>query len=323
MKKVLTLFFCCFWSLLLPAQVDLADLFNDSIVSEQALPVLATFKSPRVINAQSVETVHKHDLVFLVLHRFGDLAGGNGGAETFFGLDNSSDIQIGFDYGLTDSWSIGLGRVKGAPNGVNTFQRQLFYLNSKYRLLRQTTDERFPLSIALFGNSVLSGMKKMDLSTSDANFQESGDRWSFVAQLILARKFSPDFSLEILPTYIHRNLVTYMEQNDLFALGIALRMKVSRRMAVVVDYFHNFRSQESEDYFKQEKSFRFYNPLGVGLEIETGGHVFNMSFTNSTAILENQFIPSTSSSWGKGEFRWGFSISRTFSLDKSRRDAGY
>jgi len=93
-------------------------------------------------------------------------------------------------------------------------------------------------------------------------------------------------------------------------------MKVSKRMAIVVDYYHNFRSKESRDYFKELQNFRFYDPLGVGLEIETGGHVFNMSFTNSTAILESQYIPSTSSSWGKGEFRWGFSISRTFSLAK-------
>jgi len=323
MKKKCLFILFCLYSFALPAQTKLDEMFKDTVVGDRSLPVIATFKSSRIINAQSVETVHKHDLVFMVLHRFGDFAGNNGGTETFFGLDNSSDILIGFDYGLTDNWSVALGRVKGAPNGVNTFLRQLFYFNSKYRVLRQTTDDRVPVSVALFGNGLISGMKKMDFSASDAYFSNTGDRWSFVAQLILARKFNQVFSVEILPTYIHRTLVTYGDQNDLFALGAALRVKVSKQMAVVVDYFHNFRSGESENYFRQEQNFRFYNPLGIGLEIGTGGHVFNMSFTNSTAILEQQFIPSTGSSWTKGEFRWGFSITRTFSLGNSKPKGGY
>lgn len=322
MKKLM-IAFLCFYAVSVSAQGNLESLFADSSLTDGSLPVISTFKSSRVINAQSVETVHKNDLVFTVLHRFGDIGGSNGGVDTFFGLDNSSDIQIGFDYGITDRLSVGLGRVKGSPNGVNTYQRQLFYLTGKYRLLRQTNDDHVPFSAALYGNGVISGMKKMDSSISDANFNEHGDRLSFVAQLILARKFSSKFSAELMPTYVHRNLVTYMDQSDLFALGIALRMKFTKKMALVVDYFHNFRSTESEEYFRQEKSFRFYAPLGVGIEIETGGHVFNMSFTNSTAILENQFIPSTSSSWGKGEVRWGFSISRTFSLGKSDKKEAY
>ena len=321
--KNLMLVLLCFYTVSLSAQGNLESLFNDSSLTDRSLPVISTFKSNRVINAQSVETVHKNDLVFIVLHRFGDIGGSNGGTATFFGLDNSSDIRIGFDYGITDRLSAGLGRVKGSPNGVNTYQQQLFYLTGKYRIFRQTTDDHVPFSAALFGNGVISGMKKMDSSVSDANFNEHGDRLSFVAQLILARKFSSKLSAELLPTYVHRNLVTYMDQSDLFALGIALRMKLTKKMSLEADYFHNFRSKESENYFKQEKSFRFYDPLGVGIEIETGGHVFNMSFTNSTAIMENQFIPSTSSSWGKGEFRWGFSISRTFSLGKSEKKEAY
>ena len=296
------------------AQDDLGRLFGDSLARERDLPVIATFKSPRIINGQSNETIHKHDLLFVVMHRFGDIAGDFGGTKSFFGLDNSTDILIGFDYGISDRLSAGFGRAKGAPNGTSTDQNQLFYIHTKYRLLRQTGNDRMPFSVTLFGNSVVSATEKHDLSTSDASFQKFDDRMSYLAQMIIARKFSDNLSLALSPTYLRRNYVSYMDMNNLFALGIGGRMKVSPRMAVVIDYFLSFRSQSSKDYFRIEKDFRFYNPLGAGLEIETGGHVFNLSFMNSTAILENQFIPATSSSWGKGGFRWGFSITRTFRI---------
>lgn len=314
MKPIFFLLLTCICSTALVAQDELSSLFNDSEAEQKRLPVIATFKSPWIINGQSNETIHKNDLLFVVKHRFGDLAGSNGGVKTFFGLDNSTDILIGFDYGLSDQWSIGLGRAKGAPNGISTHQRQLFYVNSKYRLIQQTFGDQVPVSVSLFGNAVVSTMEKTDLGTSDASFQKFGDRMSYVAQAIITRKFSDKLSLALSPTYVRRNYVSFHDMNNLFALGIGSRMKFSRRMALVVDYVFSFRSQESQDYFLEQQEFKFYNPLGIGLEIETGGHVFNLSFTNSTAILENQFIPGTSSSWADGEFRWGFSITRTFTL---------
>ena len=317
MKTISLAFFVFIFSSVLKAQDDLSKLFDDTDQNENHYPVIATFKSPYIINGQSNETVHKHDLLFIVMHRFGDIAGNFGGIKTFYGLDNSTDILIGFDYGITDNWSIGTGRTKGSPNGINTDQKQLYYLNSKYRLIRQTIDNHIPISVTLFGSGVISGMDKSDRSTSDASFQKFSDRMSFTAQAIITRKCSDKLSFAVSPTYVRRNLVTFKDMNNLFALGLGGRMKFSQRMAIVVDYFLSFRNQASKDYFLSQKEFRFYNPLGVGLEIETGGHVFNLIFTNSTAILENQFIPSTSSSWTKGEFRWGFSISRTFTLSKS------
>jgi len=314
MKTLILVLIVCLGSFRLMAQVDLKELFKDSVANKGNLPVLETFKSPRLISSQSNETIHKHDLLFVVMHRFGDLAGKNGGTKTFFGLDNSTDILIGFDYGISDNLNIGIGRTKGAPNGVNTDQSQLYYFKAKYRLLRQTADQGMPFSLTLFGNAAVSGMEKRDLVTSDAGFSDFGDRMSFITQTILARKFSDNLSLALLPTYVRRNYVSFMDKNNMFALGIGGRVKVSRWMAVVADYFIVFRDQDTKDYFLQQKDFRFYNPLGVGLEIETGGHVFNLSFTNSTAILENQFIPSTSSTWTKGGFRWGFSITRNFTL---------
>jgi hypothetical protein len=316
MKYILIIYFTCISITSLIAQEDLSKLFNDSATSKEHLPVIATFKSPRLINSQSNETIHKHDLLFIVSHRFGDIAGTFGGFKSFYGLDQSTDIQIAFDYGISDLWSVGIGRAKGAPNGMNTHQNQLFYLNTKYRLIRQTEDNRVPVSVTVFGNSAVSAMEKLEAVTSDASFQKFSDRMSYVAQAIIARKFSDNLSLALLPTYVRRNYVSYMDMNNLFALGVGGRMKVSHWMAVVVDYFMSFRKGDSKDYFRQQKDFRFYNPLGIGLEIETGGHVFNLSFTNATAILENQFIPSTSSTWTDGGFRWGFTITRRFSLFK-------
>ena len=315
MRTILILTFL-FIGTSLKAQYDLDQQLDDLVPGNKRLPVTATFKSPQIINGQSNETIHKHDLIFMVMHRFGDIAGNFGGIQTFYGLDNASDILIGFDYGITDRLSFGFGRTKGSPNGINTSQKQLFYIKPKYRLIRQSADNRIPVSVTLFGNGVVSGMEKQNLATSDADFQKFSDRMSFVTQAIISRKFSNDLSIALLPTYVRRNYVSFMDMNNVFALGIGGRLKVSPRMAIIADYFLNFRSKESENYFLQQKEFKFYNPLGIGLEMETGGHVFNFIFTNSTAILENQFIPSTSSSWTKGGFRWGFSITRSFTLFK-------
>lgn len=293
---------------------DLSKLFPDSADAEGPLPAMATFKSPWLINSQTNETLNGHDLLFIVKHRFGDIAGSGGGIKNFFGLDNASDILIALEYGITGKVSTGIGRAKGAPNGISTDIRELYYLNMKYRLIRQTADDRVPLSVTLFGNAAVTGMEEISQVTSDAAFREFGDRMSFVAQAVLARKFSEGLSLAILPTYVRRNYVTHMDMNNLLALGISGRLKITPRTAIVADYFLPFRSQESKDYFSAEKDLTFYHPLGVGVEIETGGHVFSVNFTNTTAILENQFIPSTTSSWTKGQFRWGFTITRTFTL---------
>jgi len=311
---ILSFLFICIYSL--KAQDDLDKQLDELVPKKVTLPVTATFKSPQIINGQSNETVHKHDLLFVVMHRFGDIAGQFGGIKTFYGLDNATDFLIGFDYGITDRLSFGIGRTKGSPNGSNS-QTQLFYIKPKYRLIRQSIDNRMPVSVTLFGNAVVSGMAKDLLEPlSDSHFQKFSDRLSFVSQAIVTRKFSDDLSLALVPTYVRRNYVRFKDMNDLFALGMGGRMKISHRMALVADYFLSFRSSESKNYFLQQNKFRFYNPLGIGLEMETGGHVFNFIFTNSAAILENQFIPSTSSTWTNGGFRWGFSISRTFTLFK-------
>lgn len=301
---------------LLFAQDELEKFLNTENGASQE-KVTATFKSPHLINVQSTETIHKKELEFRVDHRFGDIAGGSGGIGNFFGLDQSTDIRIGFDYGLSDNLNIGIARAKGA-----TAATQLYELNAKYRFLEQTTNNTIPLSIAVFGSGTISGVKASDNPEAATAYGNFNDRITYVSQLIIARKFSPVFSFALLPTYLHRNFTIYGDQNSLFAVGAGGRLKISKRMAVVADYFLPLRDKSKKEYVEQINQQKFYNALGVGLEIETGGHVFHLNFTNATAIQESQFIAETTSSWTKGQYRWGFSISRRFSFAKDKKE-GY
>ena len=299
------------------AQSDLSSLFADSLKNNG--PVIATFKSDELINTQTNETLHKHDLIFEIGHRFGDIGGQYGGAKTFFGFDNISDVSLGFGYGITDRFSVGIGRAKGAPNGVNSTQLQLYYGSLKYRLLQQTVDNRIPVAITLFGRELVSAMQSQPNNQADGHFSSFSNRLSSVVEMILARKFSDRFSLDVLPTYIHRGVVAPQDMSDMFALGFGGRLKFTEHMALVADYFLPFRNQTSTQYYENQFNFRFYHPLAVGIEIETGGHVFHIDFTNATALLENQLVTSTSSNWTNGQFRWGFNFSRTFTLGGTKR----
>ncbi len=314
--------FCILFSLIacpLSGQQELSQLFADSSQASRQ-PVIATFKSDYIVNAQSNETLHKRELVLNITHRFDDVAGTFGGVKTFFGLDNATDIKIGLEYGLTDRLTLGVARAKGAPEvrdvavAFNSL-RELWEGKLKYRLWQQTTDDHVPVAVTLFANAVVSSRTASQDPASDIYFEAFSDRWSFIGQIIVARKFSESFSLALLPTYVKRNRIAYGDKNNLFALGVGFRLKVSKTMALVMDYFEPFRGRESRNYFKQH-GVVFYNPLAIGWEIQTGGHVFHINFTNSTAILENQFIPYTTRSWTNGAFRWGFNISRTFLMDR-------
>jgi len=291
---------------------DLSKLFDgvtDSLATARQ-PVTATFKSPRIVNLRSNESIARHELDFQVMHRFGDIAGHDGGVRTFYGLDFSTDIRIGFDYGLTDHLTVGIARAKG-----NTAQRELYEGSLKYKLLEQNRGGSRPVGVTLFGNAVVSGMTSTTDESLASTFQRPADRWSFVGQVIFTRKFNDRLSLALLPTVVHRVLVEQHDDNTVPAIGIGGRFRFNQRLSLIADYVLVHRSSSSRDYYR-DRGIEFYNPLGVGLEVETGGHVFALTFTNSAPILENQFIPETRSTWTKGQFRWGFTISRRFALGK-------
>ena len=296
MKKILLIFLSLLLTTIIKAQsLDslMAIMGNENQVRT---PVTATFKTTRVILSHSNETVKKYNMDFRVSHRFGDFAGDNGGSETLYGLDNASDIRIAFEYGVTDRLTAGFGRNKIA-------QLLDFYL--KYKLVEQTTDNSTPVSVTLFTSSGLTP-RRVESDIYDVY----AHRISYVTQAIIARKFSSNLSVEILPTWLHRNYVSdFRDENDNFAIGIAGRYKFTKRFGIVADYYF-----VNSDFRQNKTNDTFYNPLGLGIEIETGGHVFSINFANSEGIVENNFILETRSSWLKGGFRFGFNISRMFTL---------
>ena len=271
------------------------------------------FSSPRLINANTVELLSKGILEFKVTHNFGDIAGDDGGIKNFFGLDNATDVRIGFQYGLSKRLNLVAARAKGA--GI---VQQLYELGIKYRLMQQANDSRHPFSMTLFANAVVSAMETNVVAGQENSFDGFSDRLSQTLQLMIARKFG-NISLQASPTLVHRNYVVSGDDETLFALGGAFRLPVKGKFSLLFDYFHTFRSQSSVDFFKTQ-DIRFYDAMGVGVELLTEGHVFHLNFTNATEILENRFIPRTVTSWGKGQYRWGFTVSRDFDLLRKKKN---
>lgn len=275
--------------------------------------VIEIFRSVRTINAHTTELTGKGKMDFQVTHNFDDIAGSRGGIRNFFGLDNTTDVRIGFQVGVGKNLDLLVARAKAAGN-----ISRIVELGFKYRFLQQTEDNSTPVSLALFVNNCISTMKASDSPTDDNYFQNLGDRSSQVIQLIVARKMGK-VSLQLNPTFLNQGYVIPNDDKSMFALGVAIRFPVSSRVNIIIDYFHPFRSESSEDFLFTTKSLKFYDPLGVGVEILTGGHVFHLNFTNAREILENRFLPRTISNWGKGEFRWGFNLSRKFTLWREKK----
>lgn len=296
------------------SQDDLLDLVKEDPKNEPAKKVYATFKTTKIVNAQNIETVKKRNLDFRVTHRFGNIYNSssnnalNEAAHSAFGLDNSTDIRMSFDYGITDDITIGIGRSK---------YREMNDATIKWRFLTQRENNKIPVSVCFYGNLGYTSMTTDNLYAGTIRPKTNeAHRIQYTSQLLIARKFNSWFSLQIMPTYIHRNFIKQQlntkngkeDQNGLLSLGIGGRLKMSKRMALVVDYFYNFSEYQTNN------PNAYYNPLGVGLEIETGGHVFHINYTNGAAILESSLLTSTQDTWTKGQIKLGFNISRWFAL---------
>src|SRR5688500_3816510 len=240
------------------------------------------FSSPKLINANTVELLPKGILEFKVTHNFGDVAGDNGGIKNFFGLDNATDVRIGFQYGLSKRINLIAARAKGAGS-----VRQLYEVGIKYRLMQQANDSKHPLSVTLFANTVASAMKADTVSGSEASFDNFSDRLSQTLQLLIGRKFG-NISLQVSPTLVNRNYVISGDDKTLFALGGAFRLPVKGKFSLLFDYFHSFRSQSSVDFFKTQ-DVRFYDAMGVGIELLTEGHVFHLD-RKSTRLNSSHLV---------------------------------
>jgi hypothetical protein len=287
-------------------------------------PAAIIFYSQKLINANTVEVLRKGILEFKVVHNFGDIAGDNGGAKSFYGLDNATDVKIAFQAGLTKKLNVFLSRTKGGGN-----ISQLIETGIKYQFLQQLdNDPNHPVSVTLFANNVISAMQAntdtsiAQLKIKENHFTKFSDRMSQVVQIMIARKFGK-MSLQLSPTYVHTNYVVLNDQKNLFALGAGIRLPLSKKFVLIADYFHAFRSKESEAALTAQYAGFYdanrYDAFGIGVEIVTPGHLFHLNFTNTTNILENRFIPRTYTSWGKGQYRWGFTIARDFVLFRDKK----
>jgi hypothetical protein len=286
-----------------------AFLFFPLVILSQDKKPVQLFSSEKAINANTPEVVPKGKMAFKVTHNFGDIAGDNGGTRRFFGLDNSADIRIAFTVGVANRLDLTAARAKGAG-----LHQQLYELGLKYQLLQQLeNDPSHPVAVTLFANNVITANKANAFPNQDNSFEDFSDRLSQVLQIIIARKIGK-VSVQLNPTFVNRGYAVTYDKKRLFALGGAVKLPLSGRINLVVDYFHPFRDQASKDAFKANENIKFYDPLGVGFEVLTAGHIFRLNFTNSTEILENRFIPRTITSWGEGQFRWGFTITRNFTL---------
>lgn len=299
MKKIIWIIFLEIISLTAAGQ-DLLDELDKTVKPRKNYST-ATFKSTRIINGHSVETVAKNHLDLRISHRFGML---NEGAYNFFGLD-AATMRLGLEYGLTDNLMIGIGR--------STSQKTFDYF-AKYKLLRQASGPGgMPLSV-----TALVSADAISLSTSpQLTFYNNVERFTYVGQLLIARKFNERLSLQISPTYLHSNRVeTSSVPNDVVAIGIGGRIKISKRTSFNAEYFYRVPLSFQSGTIQNSP---YYNSLSMGFDIETGGHVFQLHFTNSLGMIERQFITQTEGQWRKGDIHYGFNISRTFSFDKKRK----
>lgn len=282
MKYLLIIFLLT--PLFVDAQDDLLDEIDTNATEGQY--ATAAFKGLKIVNFESTKLVAKDELTFIVSHRFGSV---KNGIDTFFGLDEAV-TRIHFVYGITDAINIGVSR--------SSFLK-IYDITAKYRLVRQE-ENGFPFTIVGF-NALLINTA---LEKENLPLLKFKHRLGYTAQILISRKINTDFSIELAPTFFHDNYVQMDEQsNSQFALGFGGRYKLGKRWSVNADYgLHLNRASNSP----------FKNPLSIGLDLETGGHVFQMHFSNAQAMNTNGFLGQGTGDWLDGDVYFGFNLSRRF-----------
>jgi len=296
-KKITWLLVTILFTFQLGAQdSSLLKMINDSMsIHEKSMLVTGTFKANHVINMQTVEGPAAGALNLMIQHRFGKL---NDGIYDFFGLDNAG-WRLGFDYGISNRLVVGVGR--------SSFQKTYDgYL--KYKMLRQTEGiKQVPVTVSILGT-----ISNYTLRQPDKPYLTAAYRTAYTAQLLIARKFGSRFSAQLTPTYLHYNLVpTAADKNDIFAVAAGARMKITKRMSINAEY--NYLPAG------QVVSAKVNDCFSLGWDIETGGHVFQLVFSNSQSMIETQYITQTNGQWTKGDIYFGFNVSRNFNVSKKAK----
>ena len=286
MKKIILTIFVVLLSIQIPAQ-DLLDILDSETPKTDNI-VSATFKGTRILNGHSIENRKDKELEFIISHRFGRI---NLGFDELFGLDKSN-IRFALEYGVNNNLTVGLGR----SSFEKTYDGFL-----KYSLLKQKTGSNsFPFAVSLFGSVAIKTLKDYD-PADKRTFAES---LFYVGQVLIAKKVSPSFSFQVTPTYVHRNTVRIAaDPHDIFAVGLGTRMKLTKRVSFNSEYYFAF---------DQSKSIDARNSLAFGVDIETGGHVFQLILSNAITMIEKSFITENTGDFFAGDIHFGFNISRTF-----------
>ncbi len=255
---------------------------------------LQTFKGTRIINGQSVETKGKGELEFIFSHRFGRI---NSGSYNFWGLDDAF-VRLGLEYGLSDRLGIGVGRT----SLDKTFDGYI-----RYKVFKQSSGAvRFPLTVTAIGTTYI---KTSPRAKDNPQFAME-DRMAYSVGLLAARKVNSNLSLQLTPVYVHRNAVNQSEENnDDLALGFGGRYKVTRSVALSGEYYYRLNAKSNSPNF---------DSIGFGVDIETGGHVFQLVFTNSAGMFERALVSETTGDFFSGDVHFGFNITRNFQIVSKR-----
>ena len=279
--KILIIFLCftCFGF----AQDDLLTEIDDE--GESSTAVSSVFKGLKIINFESTKLVGKGGFYFVVSHRFGSV---KNGFENLFGLDEAV-THLNFIYGLTEGINLSASRSSN---------QKIYELASKFRIIKQS--ERFPFSVVGY-TSVLANTA---LSTDNLPKLEFKHRLSYVAQLLISRKVNNKLSLQFTPTFFHDNyVVNDLQDNSQYGLIFGGRYKIGKRWSFNLEY---------GTHLNRAKNSLYNNPLSLGFDLETGGHVFQLHFTNSQFMNANGVMGNSTGDWSEGDFYFGFNISRSF-----------
>lgn len=258
--------------------------------------VYNTFNTTRLGNGHTTETLWKKELDLFFGHKFGDYS--NGLKNTFY----TTDVSFGADYGITNNLLTGFSISKGAGP-----YRELVNGFFKYKIMQQEKGGN-PVNIALFANASYSTMDASTDSTSPVSFQKGVHRLGYTFQALISKKLNDRFSIQVVPTLMHRNYVAFEDQNTIGSVGLGARIQINKIMALTTEYYLNLPNSRSV------LGQTYYDPLTVGVEFNTGGHVFRILFSNSAGFTESQFIPYTNSTWSNGGFRLGFAFGRLFKM---------
>lgn len=269
---------------------SLLKMMDDTAGFKVRQTVSGTFKATQIVNTPTIEAPAKGALQFMIMHRFGKI---NDGAYNLFGLDNA-EIRFGLDYGITDNFSIGIGR--------SSFDK-VFDASLKLKLLKQQQNG-FPVSVSLY-----SLLTHTTLRYTDKAYMNLTLRTSYTTQLLLAKKINRNLSLQLTPAWLHFNIVpTPNDDNNVFAVGVGGRLKLKKRLSINAEY-----SVVPKEQLVTEK---MYNSLSMGVDLETGGHVFQLIFTNSRGMVGPYYLTKTNGTWDHGDIYFGFNITRNFTLRK-------